>query len=160
MVRMGELATVRGAGGVLCTIGLGSCVGVALLDRVRRVAGLAHVVLPAADGRADPGGKFADTAVPALLRRVTASGGHRPRLEAVVVGGARMFPPRRGGPAVEIGDRNVAAVRQALDEAGIPVVDDDVGGSRGRTLRVHADGEVRVKRVGGVERRLTGAEAA
>lgn len=159
MVRMGELATVRGSSGVLCTVGLGSCVGVALLDRVRRVAGLAHVVLPAADGREDPGGKFADTAVPALLRRVTANGGHRPRLEAVVVGARGCSRRVRAAPRWRSA---IATSRPSGRRSTRPGSRSSTttSAARGRTLRVHADGCVRVKQVGGVERRLTGTEAA
>ncbi len=49
-VRMGKLAVSATAGDVLVTIGLGSCIGLVIADRRARVAGLAHVMLPAATG--------------------------------------------------------------------------------------------------------------
>ena len=51
MIRMGELATSTDRGAVLAAIGLGSCVGLALIDRGAGVAGLAHIMLPADTGR-------------------------------------------------------------------------------------------------------------
>jgi chemotaxis protein CheD len=134
MVRMGEYAFSASAGDVLVSLGLGSCVGVALLDRRAAVAGLAHVVLPAAEGRADTPGKFADTAVTALLESVVALGARRTRLEAVLVGGASMFS--FGGAGLDIGQRNDAAVRDELARLRIPVAAAETGGSRGRTVRV------------------------
>ena len=68
MVRMGELAASAVDGDVLVSLGLGSCIGLALLDRRLGVAGLAHVVLPSSGGHAAPGSfKFADSAVPELI---------------------------------------------------------------------------------------------
>ena len=83
---MGELAASAVAGDVLVSLGLGSCIGLALLDRRLGVAGLAHVVLPASGGHAarEPW-KFADIAVPELIdrvvdaRRASAAAGGRAR---------------------------------------------------------------------------------
>jgi chemotaxis protein CheD len=137
MVRMGEYAFSAGAEDVLVSLGLGSCVGVALIDRAAGVAGLAHVVLPAAEGREGAPGKFADTAVPALLDAVLELGARRARLDAVLVGGASMFS--FGGAGLDIGQRNDAAVREELARLRIPVAAAQTGGSAGRTVRVAVD---------------------
>jgi chemotaxis protein CheD len=147
MVRMGEYAFSASAGDVLVSLGLGSCVGVALLDRRLAVAGLAHVVLPSAEGRTEPAGKYADTAVPALLDALEALGARRIRLDAVLVGGASMFS--FGGAGLDIGQRNDAAVREELARLRIPVAAADTGGSRGRTVRVDVEtGVVTAKAAG------------
>ena len=46
---------------------LGSCVGVVLYHRAAKLGGVAHIVLPAAPANADHPGKYADTAIPALI---------------------------------------------------------------------------------------------
>jgi chemotaxis protein CheD len=135
MVRMGEYAYSASAGDVLVSLGLGSCIGLALLDARAAVAGLAHVVLPASEGRDGSPGKFADTAVPALLDAVVGLGGRRTRLEAVLVGGASMFK-LGAGSGMEVGQRNDEAVRAELARLRIPIAASDTGGSRGRTIRV------------------------
>jgi chemotaxis protein CheD len=132
-VRMGELHVTATAGEELTALGLGSCIGLALIDRVGGVAGLAHVVLPESQGKTEPAAKFADLAVPELIAQVRRGGARRARLEAVLAGGARMFALGRG---LDIGARNDAAVRQALSEAGVPITAAATGGSRGRTMRV------------------------
>jgi chemotaxis protein CheD len=156
MVRMGELAVSSVPGEVLVSLGLGSCIGLVLLDRPAAVAGLAHVVLagPAGSGTGTPG-KFADTAVHALIAGLRPLGAGHPRLEAVLVGGANMFSGAGRATGLGIGQRNEAAVRAELARARIPVVAADTGGTRGRTVRVALDtGRVTVRSAGAAEEEL------
>jgi chemotaxis protein CheD len=149
MVRMGELAVSSASGHVLVSLGLGSCIGLALLDRKMGIAGLAHVVLPQSQGHggANPR-KFADLAVPELISEMEAEGARRLRLEAVLVGGASMFAV--SSASLEVGQRNEAAVREQLRGARIPVKATATGGSRGRTIRVDvATGAVTYRDAGG-----------
>ena len=151
MARMAEIAVSRHEADVLVALGLGSCIGVALLDRASLVAGLAHVVLPESRPGATTPGKFADTAVPELLRQVTGLGAITSRLHAVLVGGAQMFAVSTGG-VLDIGRRNEQAVRTALAVAGIPITTTLTGGSAGRTMRVHIGaGLVTCKQAGSQE---------
>jgi chemotaxis protein CheD len=154
MVRMGELAVSAVAGADLVSLGLGSCIGLVLLDRRAAVAGVAHVVLPALVGRdASAPGKYADTAVDALVRELEALGARRIRLEAVLVGGASMFAAARNG--LEVGQRNEAAVREELKRVRIPVTAAETGGSKGRTVRVTLDrGRVTARVAGAAEQEL------
>ena len=92
--------------------------------------------------------KFADHAVPELIQQVVRLGGRRPKLEAVLVGGASMFAVSSN--ALEVGQRNEAAVREQLAAQRIPVVAAETGGNRGRTIRVYvADMRVTVREAGG-----------
>jgi chemotaxis protein CheD len=145
-VRMGEMAVSRN-GEELVALGLGSCIGLALLDHVAGVAGLAHIVLPyQADDRDYELGKYADSAVPELVSRLREAGAVENRLEAVLAGGARMFVVGD----LDIGARNDAAVREALAAEHVPVRAAATGGTCGRTVRVDAtSGTVTVKEAGG-----------
>ena len=148
MVRMGEFACSAVAGHVLVSLGLGSCIGLALVDKRTAVAGLAHVVLPAAEGRTGSPGKFADTAVEALIAELVGLGARRIALEAVLVGGASMFK-LGGGSGMEVGQRNEEAVRAELARVRIPVAAADTGGSRGRTIRVTVGSQAVTSRAAG-----------
>jgi chemotaxis protein CheD len=161
MVRMGELAASAGTADVLVTLGLGSCIGLALVDRRTGVAGLAHVVLPASDGHsaAQNPFKFADHAVPELINRVVRLGGRKPKLEAVLVGGASMFAVTSA--TLEVGQRNEAAVREQLKVLRIPVIAAETGGNRGRTIRIFIDSmRITVREAGGTETELLGSSRA
>lgn len=157
---MGELAVSDGDVDVLVTMGLGSCIGLALLDRARGAAGLAHVVLPDSRDAAstEAPAKFADAAVPALAHALATLGSRPAQMEAVLVGGARMFAfPGREGVGLDVGARNDAAVTAALAAMGIPVRARATGGTKGRTVRVHVQaGAVTVREAGSPEEQLYG----
>jgi chemotaxis protein CheD len=156
-VRTGDLAASGPDGPVLASVGLGSCVGLALLDDRAGVAGLAHVMLPYAGGRGrDTPGRFADTAVPALLDLVEQAGGSRSALVAVLAGGARMFAVS-GLAGMHIGARNEVSLRAALGHARVPVAACATGGTAGRSVRVlSAEGIVVVRDARGEARALYG----
>src|ERR1700760_3145030 len=131
-VRMGEIEVSKRTGEELVARGLGSCIGLALIDRSTGVAGMAHIVLPDSAGAPAWPGKFADLAVPALIARMQDAGAVIRRMDAVLAGGARMFEM---GP-MDIGARNAEAVTAQLSRAGLKVSAAATGGNRGRTLRV------------------------
>lgn len=150
-VRMGELAASRERDCVLVTIGLGSCIGLALVDAVAGVAGLAHVMLP---GPGDPEGRaiatFADRAVAQLTDHLLGLGARRARLEAAIAGGARMFG--KAGSSLDVGARNESVTRAELLRARIPIRAAETGGSTGRTIRVYVgEARVTVRTAGGTE---------
>lgn len=127
----------------LTTSGLGSCVGIALHDREAEIAGLAHAMLPYANGDATEA-KYADTVVPALLQAMVDRGANPRRIRAKLAGGSTMFEFSSADGS--IGDRNVAAAKEALAREGIRVVAEDVGGDHGRSLELLASsGAFRVR---------------
>ena len=145
-VRMGEIEVSRRTGDELVARGLGSCIGLALIDRLSGVAGMVHVVLPESNGSDPEPGKFADLAVPELIAKMQRAGAVARRLDAVMAGGARMFELGE----MDIGARNTAAVKAWLSRAGLIIRAADTGGNRGRTMRLTV-GEfiVTVKEAGG-----------
>jgi chemotaxis protein CheD len=145
------IAELAAAGeGTLTTLGLGSCVAIALYDASARVAGLAHVLLPetsSPDGHASPA-RVAASAVPALLARMQELGADPSRMSARLVGGASMFSNLLPPAAPTIGARNVEAARRALADAGIAVTAEDVGEFHGRSVTLSAtDGRMEVRSI-------------
>ena len=132
----------------LITIGLGSCVAIALYDAAARVGGLAHTLLPdeaMARDRSNPA-KFPASAVATLLAEMTRLGADARRVRAKLIGGASMFANLMPAGGMNIGDRNVASARQALAERGVPVVAEDVGSDHGRSVHFHLDdGRIEVR---------------
>jgi chemotaxis protein CheD len=157
VVRMGEASASSTSGDTLACIGLGSCIGLALVDRARGVAALAHVMLPES-AQPDPPQphKFADLAVPSLIAMAVAQGAHRTRLEAALVGGAAMF--QFGGSGQDIGQRNDQAVTKLLAAHRIPVRATATGGNKGRTIRVTVGNDITItsREAGGREEHLLG----
>ncbi len=133
---------------------LGSCAGVVLYDRQARLGGVAHIVLPDSRGATDHPGKYADTAIPALIDDMERAAGRklRARITAKLFGGASMF---QGGASIDIGRSNQVAVEQILAGLGVAVVARDMGGEAGRRLTFStATGIVAVRIPGGADYEL------
>jgi len=148
LVAMGAIA-VRRESGLLRTL-LGSCIGVAIYDRRMKLIGLAHVVMPDSMGRTNALGKYADTAVPELVRQMTKlASSSRLELSAKIAGGANMFANISQNSTNSIGDKNRIAVEAALNELGIPIKARHLGGNAGRKMVVHAaTGTIQIQIVG------------
>ncbi|MHB1415591.1 MAG: chemotaxis protein CheD, partial [Chloroflexota bacterium] len=142
---------------VLVAYGLGSCVGVTAFDPVARVAGMAHVVLPAS-GEASvngSGAKFADKAVPALVGQLESRGAKRHRLIFKLAGGSQVLKIAGLDDRMRVGERNIAAVKSTLAGLGLIARAEDLGGNRGRTMHFYTDtGRVTVRTIGEAERDL------
>lgn len=154
-VRIAHLAVARGSGR-LVTIGLGSCVAIAMHDARFRVAGLAHVLLPDPSVARDVSNRarFAATAVPLLVSEMQALGALG-AITAKLAGGAALFGTMLGSPGGQMGARNVAAARAALTAAGIPLLGEEVGGNAGRSVTLDVNsGALTVRSVRGGERVL------
>ncbi|WP_041571303.1 chemotaxis protein CheD [Candidatus Desulforudis audaxviator] len=135
----------------LLTLGLGSCVGVALYDPVIRVGGLAHVMLPDSTQFRTGGkpAKFADLAVKNLVHDLRLAGVRNGRVVAKLAGGAQMFFGNNRAAQMAIGERNIEAVRSILKELGIAIVAEDVGGDKGRTISLDtSNGSLTVRTLG------------
>ena len=114
---------------------VGSCVALCLYDSTNRCGGLAHIMLP--NSAIAPQDflpcKFADTAVPALAKAVQKISGKEARLSAKIAGGANIFSTLNNN-SQPIGEKNVYAVKAALNANKIRLVAEDVGGSYGRRI--------------------------
>lgn len=137
----------------LTTIGLGSCIGIAMYDPSTKITGLAHIMLP--DSTIMVGGitniaKFADTAVPELLDKMIKEGANKSRIWAKIAGGAKMFSNATvSANAINVGERNAQASIDALKKAGIQIIAKDVGLNFGRTVEIYSEnGEYLIKSVG------------
>jgi chemotaxis protein CheD len=119
------------------TSGLGSCVGLVIYDSDKKIAGLAHVMLPESTlskvTEFNPA-KYADTAVEILVSRLLTKGARRFALRAKMAGGAQMFQFASNNEMMRIGPRNVEAVKKELERLRITLVSEDVGGNSGRTI--------------------------
>lgn len=149
-VPMAGLAIRRGRGS-LAAYGVGSCVILLLYDTDARVGGLAHAMLPRRPSPDENAWRFVDSALDHLLVQLEGAGAVRERLAAKLVGGASMFRGAVETPGPSVGERNIAAAREALARHAIPIEEEDVGGEIGRTVFFDVEtGRVRVRSLEGL----------
>ncbi len=152
MIRVGMAdLNVCNAPNAITTLGLGSCVGIILYDPVKKIAGLAHIMLPDSTKvkMNENKAKFADTGIDLLLEKLIASGASRRNLLAKIAGGAQMFAFRSNNDMLRIGERNVEASKEKLRQLGIRIVAEDTGCDYGRTIEFYPEtSDLVIKAVG------------
>ena len=149
-VGMADLKLCKAPDGIT-TLGLGSCVGIAIRDPITKIGGLAHIMLPDSTQFANHNciPKFADTGTAELVRIVVAAGASKNRLVAKIAGGAQMFAFQSRNDLMAVGERNVMAVKKALASYNIPILASDTGLNFGRTVEFYPEtGDYVIKAVG------------
>ncbi len=137
---------------VLTTIGLGSCIGIALYDPTTKISGLAHIMLPDSTQIRNNSNiaKFADTGIQKLYDDMLKAGANKSKLVAKIAGGAKMFEMSNGGGSgINIGEKNAKASKEKLKQLGIPLKAEDTGLNYGRTVELYSEtGVYLIKAVG------------
>ncbi|HIP58271.1 MAG TPA: chemotaxis protein CheD [Archaeoglobus profundus] len=139
VVKVGEYRVVKGEEYVLISLGLGSCVCLAMYDAINKIGGLAHILLPNSNGR-EESAKYADQAVKLMVRDMKKLGAKN--IVAKIVGGSEILPILD----IKIGERNVKIVKEQLKMYNIKLIAEDVGGSVGRSVFFYIkDGRMLIK---------------
>ena len=136
---------------MITTLGLVSCIGIAVYDPVLKLGGLAHIMLPDSTQMRNNANiaKFADTGIEELIKRMVAAGANKRRLVAKIAGGAKMFQVSGLSTIGNVGERNAQASKAKLKQLGIPLLAEDTGLNYGRTVELYpATGEFYIKAVG------------
>ena len=151
-VGLGEMSVSNDSSVVLACLGLGSCIGVSAYDPVSHVGGMAHVVLPQgneADCQKSPA-KFANSVLPFLLSEMEKKGAMRSRVILKIAGGAKIINNVPAKSILDIGDRNVTALKAALKDHKLEVKAEDLMGKLGRSMWLHIEtGTTRVRTTSG-----------
>lgn len=156
-VGMADLKTCISPNGIT-TLGLGSCVGIAIRDPANKIGGLAHVMLP--DSKSIKGSqlnvaKFADTGIAELVKQMEKLGAQKSRMVAKIAGGANMFNFHGTSSFGQVGDRNVEATKAKLNELRIPILAEDTGKNFGRTVIFYPEtGDYIIRAVGKPEYKI------
>ena len=137
-------------GGVYCTARptiittiLGSCISVCLWDRVQRVGGMNHFVLPVA-GAHNSGGRYGDVSLEDLISQMVELGGRTGAILAKVFGGATVLPI--SGSAETVGERNLEMALTTLKRHRVAVAAHRTGGENGKLIKFNTwSGEVAVR---------------
>ncbi|MCP4760807.1 MAG: chemotaxis protein CheD [archaeon] len=133
IVGIAEMAVSR-SGDYLMVIGLGSCIGTVIWDKRKKIGGLCHTLLPSVGDsvsrqKQDPQ-KFAESAIPIMIKKLLKMGANKSNLVAKISGGSQMFAIS----SMAIGEKNAKAAKKALMKEKIPIIAEDLFGTQGRTI--------------------------
>lgn len=131
----------------LISYALGSCVGICIIDKVKKIAGMVHIMLPGSSmGENENVYKYADTGIPEMVKQMEKMGCLRYHMSAKIAGGAKMFEIKSTSAIGNIGERNVIKTKEILNNLNIKLVSQDVGANYGRTIVFNSEsGELKIK---------------
>ncbi len=135
-VGIGEIKVVNN-NCLLKAIGLGSCIAVALYDENTGIAGLAHFMLPTIDESFDKSNpfRFIDSGLEMMIEEMKKKGAQLNGIKAKLFGGANMFPDIIFSDSpMDIGQRNIQAVKEELKKYSINIIAEELGGNTGRSV--------------------------
>jgi len=113
----------------LVTTVLGSCISVCLIDKVKKIGGINHFMLPYWNGEGLASAKYGNIAMEKLLGGLLNLGSSVGNLEAKVFGGAN-----QSNFSMQIGARNRDTAVEFLKNANIPIVAESTLGTLGRKI--------------------------
>jgi chemotaxis protein CheD len=130
-VNTGEVK-VCSNGGILRSIAIGSCLGVAAYDAKGKIGALAHVMLPgsAPKSKREERTKYAADGIDEMINLMTEAGSCRNDIEACLVGG--------GNVLMRLDDTickdNIDSTIKILEKQKIPIMAKRVGGTVRRSV--------------------------
>lgn len=138
----------------LMALGLGSCIGCIIYDPVKKIGGMAHIMLPdsSINTSSDKMNKFADIAIPAMFNDLKKMGSSTKLLVAKIAGGGQMFALADDSDILSIGKRNREAVIKQLEKLDLKLTLDETGGCVGRTVKFNVEtGETTIRTKEGIK---------
>lgn len=141
VVGLGEMHISNDPNYVLSCLGLGSCIGISAYDPVVHVAAMVHVVLPHCndmEAEKTPT-KYANTALPFMLKEMEKKGAIKSRIILKMAGGAKIITTIPAKSILDIGERNCEAIKIALAENKLTVKAETLRGTLGRSMWLYVD---------------------
>jgi chemotaxis protein CheD len=131
---------------------LGSCLGVVLYNPDAKIGAIAHIMLakdPMGKDKLKNPGKYGETALPLLVKMMEDEGSKLGTFSARIFGGASMFKNITSQFLNNIGESNIAIVKEFLTMRKIPIIAEDIAGHDGRTISLYLDdGRILLKKAG------------
>jgi chemotaxis protein CheD len=132
---------------------LGSSVAVCLYDGKKKMGCLSHILVGKSGKPVVIPSRFADKAIPLMIKVMVGIGCSKSNIEAKIIGGASIF---EGIPYVSgLGDENIKMARKSLTKEGIKIVAADTGGNFGRCVSFNPrNGKAIVSKMGGPKKEI------
>ncbi|MHA1729004.1 MAG: chemotaxis protein CheD [Promethearchaeota archaeon] len=132
-----------------CLLGIGTCVAVYMYDLIMGNYMMAHTVLPRIEefrlrNKYNLPGKFVDVAINLMLKTLIKEKSKKTNIKCKLVGGAEIF-----NTSIQMGKRNIQTAHELLKENAIPIIAEDVGGLKGRSvMSFNSDATINIRKRG------------
>lgn len=116
---------------------LGSCVSVCLYDKIQRMGGMNHYLVPLWNENGLQSPKYGNISIPRLIESMLNIGCKVHNMEAKLFGGANVIDVT--SEEMMIGRKNIVIAKEILKEYGIPITAEDIAGEKGRRIMMRSD---------------------
>ena len=121
---------------ILRSLAIGSCIVIATYDVDKKIAGLAHIMLPgSAPKKTAEKTKYAADAINLMISKMTYTGSKTSNIEACLVGGGNVLKKKDD----TICKDNIASVTQILEAKKVPVKAAVLGGTKRKGLSLDVE---------------------
>jgi len=125
----------------LITRALGSCLGITFYHPAKKIGAMAHPMLPDIDKarmKSNPH-RFVNSVIKKGIEDLEKLGCLKTNLVIKLFGGAHMFSFITVDSILNVGEKNIEMARIILDELGIKITAEEVGGTFGRTIELNLE---------------------
>lgn len=152
-VHIGELKIAKN--GELLKAILGSCVGIGIIWKDRKLCGLAHCLLPENPNPTfEIGARYVDQAFRSLIAMMKIRQDDLGKVSVVIVGGGNMTGPAAADKSELVGANNFKVALREAKKHGLNITFSDGGGEEGRKICIDSSNfSYRLEKIP----RLTGA---
>ncbi len=116
---------------------LGSCIAVCLYDKIHRIGGMNHYLVPLWNENGLQSPKYGNISIPRLVEGMLNIGCNIHNMEAKIFGGANVIDIT--SESMMIGRKNIIIAKEILKEYGIPITAEDTAGEKGRRIMMRSD---------------------
>ncbi len=115
-----------------------SCMAVCLYDRIEKIGGMGHYLVPLWNGNGLQSFKYGNIAIERLIEEMVAIGCRIDHLEAKIFGGGDSCE-ENSLEAIMVGKKNIVIAHEVLSRYTIPIVAEDVAGMQVRQIMFHSE---------------------
>ena len=120
--------------GLISTSPLGSCVAVIAYDKMSKIGGIAHIMLPGKSPKEDKAeeNKYAENSIENLLDELKKSGSKKANIEICLVGGANVLKKEND----TIADNLIFSIFEIMEKEKLSIKKTSLGGYERRTAKL------------------------
>ena len=125
----------------LITRALGSCLGITFYNPIKKIGAMAHPMLPDIDKartNSNPN-RFVNSVIRKAVEELQKAGATKSNIIIKIFGGAHMFSFITVDSILNVGEKNIEMAKKVLEELGIRIAAEEIGGTFGRTIELNLE---------------------
>lgn len=134
-VNTGEIKRIAKGGNNIIANGIGSCIILTYYGTISQQIVMSHILLPGFDTNQEGSFKYAGNSINEAFRILEKSGENKNSISICMIGGANVLKRKND----TICDKNIFSVKSILQDMGLTIEKEDIGGELRRAVHFNVD---------------------